>query len=299
MQTLTLSHSSRKAWQLCPRLFWLTFDQKLECGGCGQAAAWGTALHKGLAAWHRHGSLTLAKGALRGSWPADTDKPVMWGERRLIAYTEAFGKPDPDFAKIERCEAEFCYDVGQVSAPGYSPVLVRMAGTADLIARDHKKKLVLGDHKSTALSSDLWLAGERVSDQWPTYALGCEALFGELPERVVLNYISTRDKDGGGIARFEVPIDKVGLAEWRRGVLADAEGMLRHYAGGVWPQFRTSCTRQWGRRCDWYDHCAQPADRQAWYREHCAEIKAREPGPTERRQPLGLGTLKVKQPKRK
>lgn len=288
-RTLTLSHSSLREWQVCPKLYELTYLRRLEMrGGCGTAAAVGTAFHSALAAWHRHGRAALAKAALRSSWPAEADQPLGWGLDVLAAYI-AKHSPDPDVANVVFAEKSFLVPIGYVG-----DTLVQFAGTLDLVCIDRNAQFFLLDHKTTSLSHGLWLSDQRVSDQWPAYRLGTEALLGRDCPRVLLNKLSTRKTDPEPFIRCELPIAQVTVEEWKVGVLACAGQMLASFASGEWPLFRASCTRQWGRACSWYEHCCLPAQSREKFLAQCGDVRPRAAGPTEQKQPLGLAVQTTK-----
>lgn len=286
-RTLTLSHSSLRDWQVCPRLYELTYLRRLQMrSGCGTASQLGTCFHQALSAWHRHGRRSVAQGALRGSWPAEAEQGIAWGEKTLDAYVATY-RADPDIASVLYAERSFVFDLGTVD-----DVLVRFAGTLDMVCRDRQGRTFLLDHKTSALGFDLWLADQRVSDQWPGYKAGAEHLTGDRIDYVVLNYINTRTSTKDPFRRATLPLSTEGVAEWREGVLQSARQMLAGFASGVWPLFRASCTRQWGRACAWYDLCVLPVDSRERFLTSCGDVRPRPAGPTEQKQPLGLATAK-------
>lgn len=287
MKTLTLSHSSLRDWQVCPRLFELRYVRRLEMGGgCGAAAALGTAFHAALSAWHRHRRLSLALGALRAAWPPDADQPPSWGEQVLTEYTRSY-QPDPDAAKVLFAERSFCADLGTVEGP-QGPVLVRFAGTLDLLCQDVFGKPFILDHKTSSLGFQLWLADQRVSDQWPAYRLGAQALLGLTVDRVVINYLCMRKGEAQRFQRATLMLGDEEQVAWQAETLLCAQQMLGSFAAQRWPLFRASCTRQWGRACQFYDLCVLPQGSREKFLRECGDIRPRPAGPTEQKQPLGL-----------
>ena len=282
---LYLSHSSLTAWELCPQLYKLRFVDNLACsaGGCtGTAAEWGTAVHRGLAAWHRHGDITVACAATASHPFAPSGHlSSATAVRILEEYIGHYGPAD-ECMHPRWVEREFTVPVGTIGTTA-----VRFAGTLDMaLAKDGQAVVV--DHKTTGLSLDLWSHAQRVSAQWPGYVLGAQALTGLPCRRVVVNAISNRKEAKPRFTRFDVIVDEETLAEWRQAVLTHAGDILRAHASGLWPLHRSSCARQWERPCEFFSVCELPCASRERHVARSADIGPRRPGPTEKRIPLGL-----------
>ena len=282
---LYLSHSSLVDWELCPRLYELRDVRKLACssGGCtGTAAEWGTAVHRGLAAWHRHGDITVACAATASHPFAPSGHlSSATAVRILEEYIGHYGPAD-ECMHPRWVEREFTVPVGTIGTTA-----VRFAGTLDMVLAKDGQAVVV-DHKTTGLSLDLWSHAQRVSAQWPGYVLGVQALTGLPCRRVVVNAISNRKEAKPRFTRFDVIVDEETLAEWRQAVLTHAGDILRAHAQGAWPLHRSSCARQWERPCEFFSVCELPCGSREKHLARSADIVPRRPGPTEKRIPLGL-----------
>lgn len=283
--SLLLSHSSFVDWELCPQLYRLRWVRKLAVRGAGcsgSAAEWGTAVHKGLAAWHRHGDVNVAVKAVQShGFTPDGHLSSATAVKVLEEYIGHYG-PSDECMHPRWVEREFTVPIGTVDGTN-----VHFAGTLDTVIVQNGEAVVV-DHKTTGMGLPLWGHSQRVSAQWPGYTLGAQALTGLPCRKVVVNAISNRKDVHPRFVRFDVIVDDAMLEEWRATVLRHARDILESHRRSEWPLHRSSCGNQWSRPCEFFSVCELPCGSREKHLTRCADIVTRKPGPTERRIPMGL-----------
>lgn len=285
---LVLSHSSTDNFELCRQLYKYRYVDQLATHQSRLDADFGVVMHAGLAAWHRHSRLAPAKAAyesLAGTLLKDDlsdHRTKAFGLGLLTEYA-GFYTNDTDIAKVVTTERAFSIKIGAIGA-----VEVFFAGTIDIGMEDHQRRLCVLDHKTTTLGWPLFWSAQTMSDQWPGYILGLREFTRRQDcDRVIVNYINTRARADERFRRGTVVVEEGRIAEWREAMMGVAGDILACHADGKWRQFRSACTRQFGKVCEFYEVCACPADRREEFVKKCADFGKRQPGPTERKFKIG------------
>ena len=289
---LTLSHSSMTTFAICPELYNLKYNGRLANSGAGSGTSdhdksFGLSMHAALATLELSCDIDRAKKVLASSWrePLDADHRTLdFAEDLLIGYAEEWERFQP---ATLLSETTLVSHVGEVDH--YE---VRFGGTLDLIVLTPSSATVI-DFKTSRLGWPNWWGIQRVSDQWPgyTFLVQGSTLCGKRRPGVLVRYIYTAKSVPDYVDRFRETLvlsDEHSLGEWKRDTLAMAREIIECHKSGVWRHSRTACGWQFGRQCEFYDHCILPPDSRGKDLKTNGSFVPRLPSPTETNVRLGL-----------
>jgi hypothetical protein len=257
----------------CPRKFWWRIGKDLSRKPSGYHSTadtktishapelqFGIAMHKGLDELYLGHGVDAAHAAFLESF-GDCDDPKGKrtpgrGMRIITKYDRQWHTEDEQWETIQ-CEAKFELNLGEIL--GYT---VLYHGALDKIRRRRDAPTVINivDHKTTSFAHGAMMQTWEISNQFYGYYAGARGLMGPDADISFTTDVLIINPKSDDFQRQTISPTAEQLAEWRTGILATSESVIRQWlkADGDFKQFpKHSPSRcfDYMRPCAYLDLC--------------------------------------------
>ena len=241
-------------------MFQLRMVQGLVRGsGRNPVLIYGAAVHEGLAAWYRTGSLQSALDAITVYYVAnplgaheDDWRTEAAAKAVMSSYVREYPVEPFNFVRSPEgepiIEQPFAFDTGLKTTNGRAIIY---GGIFDGMIEQFGNTLVL-EHKTTSTApTSFYFAQFHPNNQISGYSWAASRIRGKRVQGALVNALSQNYKGKTEFKRIITTRTEEDEDEWLKSLQAQASAIEAHYETGHWPMHTSACT-MFGRVCDFH-----------------------------------------------
>lgn len=247
---MIIDSTALTTFQACP----LRFRRRMRDGWRSRyqsnALGFGSAIHAGLAEWHRGNGLVAALQAVEQNWK---DPESMDDYRTLSKCLEVMTEYSKRYPKevfiTKMIEVPFQLDLGVRCFDGEP---IEYGGIFDGLV-DHTGQVFILEHKSTSMLGSQYFNQFRPNNQVTGYVWAAQQLSGANVAGALINAIGVYAKGATKFERQLTSRTQFEIDEWKQNVKHVCDEIRRAELNDTWEMRTNSCV-QYG-RCEFLNIC--------------------------------------------
>lgn len=251
-------------FQTCPSKYDLRIRQGWSVSGKAAALGFGGAMHEGLAAWYKEGTVEAAIQAIHDSWPQGMPPDDYRNEGKAFKVMAEYIKEYPGetftivqgaegalievpfsidtgmFLVCERCDGKMpSHPKGWCCGEPLEPI--EYGGIFDGLIEFGPQVYVL-EHKTTSQLGSQYFNQFKPNNQITGYIWGAGLLSGKRVGGALINAIGAYKAGTTRFVRDFTTRTERDIAEWMKHVKYICQAIKNYEKMGVWPMHTSACT---------------------------------------------------------